>query len=74
MNRKEALSLLKELLAYCNSVQESQIVAVSEIKELDGWELKVKWTPKSSEKAYITCIAAQRGLSVTKIDGYTVFQ
>jgi hypothetical protein len=73
MNREDTLSLLKELMAVCESLNYAPIVNIH--KNPDGWELRVKWEAYGIERGCFDNALLERGLQASVMaDGYTVFR
>jgi hypothetical protein len=73
MKREEVLSLLKELMVACESMQNSTVVSLVVSPSPDRWKLSLKWV-NYSEKTCFDRIIKERGLVVTETaDGYTIF-
>ena len=73
MKREEALSLLKELMVSCESLQYAPIVSLMLDKDGGGWSLNVKWRSEE-EKACFDHLLKKRDLKVTNTaDGFTIF-
>jgi hypothetical protein len=73
MERDEVLSLLKDLMAACESMRFSPIVSLTPSFNGGRWKLSVKWVD-NNEKGCFDKIISERGLMATKTDeGYTIF-
>jgi hypothetical protein len=73
MKREEVLSLLKELMVACESMQNSPVVSLVVSPNPDRWKLSVKWV-NYSEKNCFEKIIKERGLVASETaDGYTIF-
>jgi hypothetical protein len=58
LKREAAISLLKKVLANCDSAYNAQVVSIGNGKNADGWELTLNWIPSAVEKNYLNEIAA----------------
>lgn len=73
-NRQEAVFLLKEIMAVCESFQFAQAVSIEHGKGSDGWELRVSWVPHPSETRCLEKIAANHRVEVVNVNGRSVFR
>ena len=74
MNRKEAISILKEMMTVCGSFYDSQSVSIAKDKANDGWELHVYSVPHPSEIACLEKIVAKSNLEMIISNGKIVFR
>ena len=75
MNRQEALSLLNDLLASFESMQQAPIISICQIGGGNpDWELQVKWLVGSNEKARLAVFAAKHGISMKEQRECTFFR
>jgi hypothetical protein len=74
MNRQEAVSILKEMIAICSSFRDAQAVAIAKNKANDNWELQVHCVPHPSEIACLEKIVAEHLLEMVTSNGKTVFR
>jgi len=74
MNRQEAVSILKEMMAVCGSFRDAQVVSIGRNKANDGWELRVNCVPHPSEIACLEKIVDEHSLEMFTSNGKTVFR
>ena len=74
MNRQEAVSLLKELMTYCESLHNAQAVSIQRNQLKDSWEIHVSWIPHPLETECLKKITAKHSLEMETLDGKTVFR
>jgi len=73
MERNEALSLLKDLMAECESMRFATIVSLMPTPNNGSWTLNVKWD-NNDPKGCLEKIVHDRGVSATEFeDGHTIF-
>ncbi len=73
MKREEALSLLKDLMLSCESMQLAPVVSLTPNSTPGHWKLSLKWVD-NAEKGCFEKIIQERGLKVIETDdGYTIF-
>jgi hypothetical protein len=58
----------------CESFFTVESVSISKEKETQRWFLRAKWVRHESEKDCLNNIMLRHGLSISEIDGYTVFR
>ncbi len=74
LNREDAVSLLKEIMATCGSLATAQAVAITMDKETKSYVLSVNWVPEAYENECLTKILAKHGLEAVIVNGRTVFR
>ena len=71
MKREDTISLLREILAACPSLVSAS--ALNIVKEGEGWNLTVSWTPDAFDGNSLEKIVADRDLEVITSGERTVF-
>ena len=74
MNRQEAITLLKEIMAVCESFHYTQAVDIAKNKKSGSCELIVYWLPDVSEIEQLERIVAQHNLEMVSSMGRTIFR
>jgi hypothetical protein len=74
VDRKDALSLLKDLISAFESMDNSPVVSISESGEEGQWKLSVKWSCTIKDKIRLRKLVSKRDLTVKEANGYTIFQ
>ena len=74
MNRGEAISLLRELIANFESVESTVCVLLKNEEKKDFWELQIEWIPQTDEKKALLSLAAKHNLEVTFKIGHTILR
>jgi hypothetical protein len=74
MNRQEAVSILKEMIAVCNSFRDAQAVSIAKGKLTDSWELRIHCVPHQAEIACLQKIVAKHRLEMITSNGKTIFR
>lgn len=74
MNRRETVSLLKELMKDCESFHTAQAVSIQYNKLKDSWELHLSWIPHPLETECLKEITSKHGLEMVTSNGKTVFR
>ena len=74
VDRKDAISLLREIMDSCHSFVTAKAVAISMDKQTNSWVLNVYWTPHPSESGCLDKILVERGLEVVTTNERMVFQ
>jgi hypothetical protein len=74
MNRQEAILLLKEIMAVCESFYYTQAVDIERNKKSGSWALIVYWLPGPSEIEQLEKIVAQHNLEMVSSIGRTIFR
>jgi hypothetical protein len=74
MNRQETVSLLKEIIAVCESFYDARAVSIQNGGNGDNWELHVHWVPDPSETECLQKILAKRFLEMITINGHSIFR
>jgi hypothetical protein len=73
VKRDEALTLLKELMVVCESMNHAPVVSLTPSLTRGKWKLRVKWV-NEHDKGCFDKIINERGLKATETeDGYTIF-
>jgi hypothetical protein len=73
MERNEALSLLKDLMATCESIRFATIISLTPTPNHGSWTLNVK-LDNNDPKGCVEKIVHDRGVSATETeDGQTIF-
>jgi hypothetical protein len=73
MERNEALSLLKDLMATCDSIRFASIVSLTPTPDHRSWTLNIKWDG-NVPNGCLEKIVRDRGLQETETeDGHTIF-
>jgi len=72
LNREEAVSLLKKVMAACPSFYTAQAVSLG--REKDGWTLSAYWVPHTLDKNCLDNIIVEHGLEVATSGGQIVFR
>jgi hypothetical protein len=73
LNRVEDITLLREITVTCDSFHYAQSVSIAKNPETEGYLLKAKWTPHSSEQPLLRIIAQKYGTEISIVNGFTVF-
>ena len=73
MNRQEAILLLKEIWADCESFHCAQTVSIEHVEGSDSWELRVFWVPHPSEIECLEKIVAKHSIEMVTSKGRSVF-
>ena len=74
MNRQEAVLLLKEIMADCESFQTAKAVSIEHNKDKNSWELHVYWAPNPLETECLNKIVAKHSLETATTNERTVFR
>jgi len=74
VKRKDAISLLREIMASCQSFNMAQAVAISKGKDPESWVLSVNWTPQPIDNGCLDKILVERGLEAVTTNERTVFR
>jgi hypothetical protein len=74
MNRQEAILLLKEIMAACESFHYTQAVDIERNKKSGSWALIVYWLPNPSEIKQLEKIVAQHNLEMVSSIGRIIFR
>ena len=74
MDRQEAISLLKEVIAICRSFYDAQAVSIAHKKTRSSWELHVYCRPHPSEMDCLKQIVTKHGLEMIISSDMTVFR
>jgi len=74
LDRKDAVSLLREIMASCQSFNMAQAVAISKGKDPKNWVLSVNWTPHPIDQGCLDKILLERGLEAVTTNERTVFR
>jgi hypothetical protein len=73
MERTDAVSLLKDLMASCDSIRFATVVSLMSTHNNGSWTLNIKWY-NNDVAGCLDKIIHDRGLKATETeDGYTVF-
>jgi hypothetical protein len=64
MNRQEAVSILKEMIAICGAFHDARAVSIGRAKANDSWELQIYCVPHPSEIECIEKIATKHDLEM----------
>jgi len=73
MNRKDAVSLLKDILAACESFSRAEAVSIVKNKDAESYMLRAKWIPPEFEKHCLKEFKRRYDVELSEEDGYTVF-
>lgn len=73
MNREDAVSLLREIMAACESFSRAEAVTIVKGKDAESYVLRAKWVPHESEKHCLNDIKRRYDVEFSDVDGYTVF-
>jgi hypothetical protein len=73
MKREEALSLLKELMIACESMQLAPIVSLTPNSIPGHWKLSIKWADKEEKDCFKKIIQEKALKAIRTDDGYTTF-
>jgi hypothetical protein len=74
MSRKEAVSLLNQLISECKTFLQASIVSLTPGANSGKWGVNVKWIACGAEKDCLTRVANERGYDVVEEDGYTLLK
>ena len=74
MNRRETVSLLKEIMAVCGSFYDARAVSIQNGENSDNWELHVSWVPNPSETECLQKILSEHILEMVTSTGRSVFR
>jgi hypothetical protein len=74
MSREDLVSLLIELVTYCETLQQAPMVSLNRDLATGNWGLTAKWVVKGDEKESLNRIARTHGYTVSEADGYTIIQ
>ena len=74
MNREDAVSLVREIMASCESFVTAQAVAITMDKETKSYILSVHWAPHPVESGCLDRILCKYGVEAVTTDGRTVFR
>ncbi len=74
MNRHDAITVLRKIMASCASFYDAQAVIISQNKETESWVLGVSWTPSPDEDGCLDKILDEYNLESVTINGHIVFR
>ncbi len=74
MDRLGAVSLLKEIMADCESFRSAKAVSIAHNRASDSWELNISWAPHPSETACLEKIVMKHDLEMLTSNERTVFR
>jgi hypothetical protein len=73
LDRDDAVSLLREIVAACESFHSAQAVAITFSHETKNYVLIVNWTPSPLENERLNKILEEHSLEAVTTNGRTVF-
>jgi hypothetical protein len=74
MSREELVSLLIELITYCETLRQAPLVSLNRDLATGNWVFTAKWVVQGDEKESLNRIARTHGYTVSEADGYTIIQ
>jgi hypothetical protein len=74
MDRQSAVSLVKEIMAGCESFRSAKAVSIVYNRANDSWELNISWTPHPSETKCLEKIITKHDLEMVTSNEQTGFR